>query len=276
MPIKRLWFFLSLFWILFGIVTHVSSILWKFQYEEPINLDLIIDIGFYFHIPSILWIIYTPFLIRWYNQRPINSIHWKRNLPIHLIFSIVAAPVARIIAISIDYSIKNLVGMTSIPIYQIIPEAKYVIFASSPRAFLFYWIIIGAVILWEYLQDRRRSRVSTPLSNGFVQQILVPYKSGKKILDVEDILWIAASKNYIDIHTAEETYKIREPLGTIGRKLDRRKFFQIHRSKIINKAAVSSLKHWRRGEYLITLKNQRVLTSSRTYLNNIKSLHEVT
>ena len=272
LPTKKLWLCLTCIWLCFGIVTHISSLLWKLQYNEIITADIIIDVGFYYHVPSLLWILYTPFLIKLYQRTPISQDSWKLYLPLHLLISVAFAPLARLMAITVDYSVKNAIGMTSVQIEDILYQARYIIFASAPRAFLSYWIVIGAIISWKYMESKKQKESTDTDSKCVLDQILVPHNSGKKVLNVEEIFWIAASKNYVDIHTENDRFKIRETLSMIKNKLDQSKFCQIHRSKIINKSAISSLKHWRRGEYVITLKNQRILTSSRTYHENVKAL----
>ena len=92
------------------------------------------------------------------------------------------------------------------------------------------------------------------------------------MIDVEDIYWVEASRNYVHIHTSNQYFKLRQSLVSLRNELDEQQFLQIHRSKIINKAAIESLSHWRRGEYLIRLKNNKLLSSSRTYLQNIKEI----
>ena len=272
-PVRRIWYYLILVWVLAGLVTHISSILWMIQYGEEISLYRIIDVGFYYYTPVILWIIYTPFIIRLYQHRPLSGTNWKWNLLFHVLISLAFAPIARVLAIALDFSIKYLIGMEPKLPWEIVYQARFIILGSTPRAFLSYWIIIGAIIAWKYfaLRKQKPTPIPEPSSNG-IKRILVPHNASKKMIAVEDIYWIEANRNYVHIHTSDQYYKLRQSLTSLRDELDEQQFLQIHRSKIINKAAIESLSHWRRGEYLIRLKNNKLLSSSRTYLQNIKTI----
>jgi hypothetical protein len=246
------------------------------QYGEDTSFYKIFDIGFYYYIPVLLWIFYTPLLLRLYQIKPLHRINWKRNLAFHLFLSLALAPLIRAFAIWIDFTIKNLVGMESTPAWEIVCDARFIVIGSSPRAFLSYWLVIGACLSWEFIHFRRRS-AQDPIAigkpaNKKKNQLLVPLKTGKKLLDIYDIFWVEADRNYVNIHTADHCYKLRQSLSSVYDVLDEHQFLQIHRSKIINKTAVESLSHWRRGEYLIRLKNNKLLSSSRTYTDNVKAV----
>lgn len=271
-PVKRIWSYLIPVWLLIGLTTHISAILWMIQYGEDLSLYRIFDVGFYYYTPVILWILYTPILIRLYIKRPLSGSDWKRNLLFHFLLSAAFAPLARILAIALDFSIKNLIGMESTPAWEIVYQARFIAGGSAYRAFLSYWGVIGAIIAWEYFAFRKEATAEKPPQKRNKKQIAAPYKSGKKIIDVQDILWIEANGNYVNIYTSEHCFKLRRSLASLTNDLDERQFLQIHRSKIINKAAIESLSHWRRGEYLIRLKNNKLLSSSRTYRQNLQEI----
>ena len=266
-PERQIWYQLIPVWIILGFITHLSAILWMLQYEETISLHKIIDVGFYYHIPSFLWIIYTPWIIRFYIKNQITGPNWQHALLLHIGLSILLAPLARANAIFIDYAIKYLIGMESQVPWEIVYSARFIVIGSAPKAFLFYWIVIGSIIAWQYFLLQKNKTSETPK-----KQLVVNTKVAKKIIGVDKILWIEANGNYVNVHTQEETYRLRKSLSNIRAELDEQQFLQVHRSKIINKTAIESLSHWRRGEYLIRLKNNKLLSSSRTYHQNIQFL----
>jgi two-component system LytT family response regulator len=54
------------------------------------------------------------------------------------------------------------------------------------------------------------------------------------IVKTQDVLWIEAAGNYINIITEKKKYLLRSTLSSVKDKLDSLKFFQIHRSTIVN------------------------------------------
>ena len=59
-------------------------------------------------------------------------------------------------------------------------------------------------------------------------------------VNVNDILYLEASKNYTDIHLKTETYSVCMPLHEVHEYLSPDRFLRIHRSYVINKHYVAS------------------------------------
>jgi two-component system, LytTR family, response regulator len=91
---------------------------------------------------------------------------------------------------------------------------------------------------------------------------------------IEELDWISASGNYVELHVGDETHLIREKLSVIETKLDPRIFMRIHRSTIVNLDRIKSLhplfKHpLFNGDQLVILKNGRELNLSRNYYDKL-------
>jgi two-component system, LytTR family, response regulator len=107
-------------------------------------------------------------------------------------------------------------------------------------------------------QEPARFAIRTPGRVFFVRQ--------------EDIDWIEAADNYVNLHVAAETHLIRETMNSLENRLDARKFLRIHRSTIVNADRIKELRPWFHGEYVVLLKDGTELTLSRTYREKILSL----
>ena len=57
----------------------------------------------------------------------------------------------------------------------------------------------------------------------------------------DDILWIKADGNYLDLHTQGKTHIVRAKLSDFLQQLPAPKFFQVHRSYAINVEAVDTV-----------------------------------
>ena len=73
-------------------------------------------------------------------------------------------------------------------------------------------------------------------------------------VEVEDIHWVEAAENYVQLHTAREGPLLHVAMNTLERSLDPERFLRVHRSIIVN------VSH---GEYVITLHNGVRLQSGR-------------
>lgn len=92
-------------------------------------------------------------------------------------------------------------------------------------------------------------------------------KSGGSIYIVKtkDVQWIEASGNYINIVTEKKKYLLRSTLSSVKERLDGSKFYQIHRSTIVNLDYVERIEEGTYGDYLVIMENDEKLKMSRNY-----------
>lgn len=57
----------------------------------------------------------------------------------------------------------------------------------------------------------------------------------------EDILWVEQDRNYVEIHTADRSHPVRSTLKDFVKHLPEKKFFQVHRSFIVNINHISAI-----------------------------------
>lgn len=66
--------------------------------------------------------------------------------------------------------------------------------------------------------------------------------TGVKLLDVGDVLWIEAVRDYARVHARSGEYLLRTTMAALERRLDPARFVRIHRSTIANVAYVNELR----------------------------------
>jgi two-component system LytT family response regulator len=81
---------------------------------------------------------------------------------------------------------------------------------------------------------------------------------------VEEIDWIEASGNYLDLHVGKECYLLRGRVNELEKKLDPDRFFRIHRSTIVNLDRVKEFLPLFKGEGVVLLKDGSRLAASRS------------
>ena len=59
----------------------------------------------------------------------------------------------------------------------------------------------------------------------------------------EDLLFVEALKDYVVVHTREESFTIHSTMKDVERKMDDRVFVRVHRSYIVNLQAIESIKY---------------------------------
>jgi DNA-binding LytR/AlgR family response regulator len=84
------------------------------------------------------------------------------------------------------------------------------------------------------------------------------------IVPLHTISRIDACNNHVTI-VAERSYLHRETLAALCDRLPREAFVRVHRSHVVNRAAVCELAPGAHGEYRLTFRDGNTLLSGRTY-----------
>lgn len=102
----------------------------------------------------------------------------------------------------------------------------------------------------------------------------IPIRSAGKIrlVSLDDVLWIEADADYIQLQTAGGKHTTRETIGRIEKILDPAIFVRIHRSIIVNVHHVREIRTMHHGEYEIILDQGTKLTASRSYKQKLDFL----
>jgi two-component system, LytTR family, response regulator len=80
---------------------------------------------------------------------------------------------------------------------------------------------------------------------------------------VDDIDWVEAADYYVEIHTGNRSYLMRETMQRLQTLLDDR-FVRIHRSRLVNRDRVREVRWENRGEMVVVTTNGVVLKVARS------------
>jgi two-component system LytT family response regulator len=101
-------------------------------------------------------------------------------------------------------------------------------------------------------------------------RLAVRVGEGLVLLRTEQVDWIEAADNYVNLHCGGETHTVRETMNALEKALDPRRFLRIHRSAIVNLDRVKALQPWFRGDYRVVLSTGATLTLSRGYRKSLE------
>lgn len=108
------------------------------------------------------------------------------------------------------------------------------------------------------------------------QQIAVKNGSSVVLLDTDQIRWIEADRDYVRIHAAEGSYRIRATMKELEAELDPREFVRIHRSTIVNRWAVSEIVRESEGRWVAVLDDGASRGISNRGMQRLEAVLEVT
>jgi two-component system LytT family response regulator len=97
-----------------------------------------------------------------------------------------------------------------------------------------------------------------------ITRILVRDRSDVHIIPVEDVMYIEAQDDYIEIHTTKGSFLKNERISNLEDALDGSQFCRIHRSFIMNIEFLSKIEPHTKDSKLAILKNGRNLPISRS------------
>jgi two-component system LytT family response regulator len=121
-------------------------------------------------------------------------------------------------------------------------------------------------------QERQAALLAELASAKSPERLVV--KSGGRIewVRTDEIWWIEAADNYVELHVDKKSHLLRESLNAIEARLAPGEFIRISRSVIVNKSRVRELQRLFYGSYAVMLQNGVKLTLSRRYRDKLKQL----
>ena len=104
---------------------------------------------------------------------------------------------------------------------------------------------------------------------GPLERFLVRERGRLILVGVDEVDWIGAAGNYVELHAGAATHLLRGTLGELELKLAAGGFARIHRSTIVNVDRIREFQPWSHGDWLVILKDGTELKMSRRYRDSL-------
>jgi two-component system LytT family response regulator len=105
-----------------------------------------------------------------------------------------------------------------------------------------------------------------------LERVVIKESGRVFFLNVNEIDWIKAQGNYVQIHTKDTAHLSRDTMNSMQSKLDPHKFLRLRRSTIVRIDQIREMHPLFNGEYAVILRDKTQFISSRRYRNNLASL----
>lgn len=140
-------------------------------------------------------------------------------------------------------------------------------------SFVFFVLIIkGYQFIFMHLQGEANpvahGENSKPGAN--LDRLLVKKLGKEFIIKIDDVEWLEASGNYVNLHIKERIYPIRATLTALSEQIKDKGFCRIHRSYAVRFDMVDSISPLASGDSEMKLKNGKTLMLSRRYKDAFK------
>ncbi|WP_102795415.1 LytR/AlgR family response regulator transcription factor [Bowmanella denitrificans] len=133
------------------------------------------------------------------------------------------------------------------------------------------YLAASLVVMWvwrKYLRPcsaQPKQPTLEPAGPNENASIMVSKGSGQVLLALDAIQWLAASGNYVEVHTADGQYLLRATMQQLQEQLPARLFLRIHRSYMVNLGAIDCIQHLPSGSGKVLLKSGHTLALSKSY-----------
>jgi LytTr DNA-binding domain len=233
---------------------------------------------------TVLWLL-VPMVARALARFSLSQGDWRRHLPVHLLATV-------------PFSLLHTLGMV------LIRQAAYALAGSHYRFgpwwtnwlyeyrkdALTYAVIVSALLafrvygLWLDSRAPHETRMTptpapTPPSSdphlnpiAPLTRLVVSKRNREFILDAGDIDRIDSDGNYVIVHAGGESYRLRDSLEGLSRRLGEQRFARVHRAHVVNIDRIREIQPWDHGDYRILLQDGSFLNFSRRYRSRLGHL----
>ena len=98
----------------------------------------------------------------------------------------------------------------------------------------------------------------------YLRRLTIDLPGKVRVIPVDEIQYVTAEDTYVKIHTAEESYLLRERMHVLEERLDPADFARIHRSTIVRLDLVETVLQRSGGDYAVRLTTREELGVSRS------------
>lgn len=213
-----------------------------------------------------------PFLLAACRRWPIRLENWKTRLPLYF-------------AASIAWTLLHVAGMVALRQaihaalggrYDYGPWLGGLLYEYGKDLQTFFLIVVVAQSFAWYARLRQGEAHALSLPDEGVpavpeaaserpQRFIVRKLSREFLIATDDIEWLQANGNYVNLHLAGRAFPLRATIGGIEAQLDASRFVRVHRSHIVNLAFVDSIEPTDAGDARLHMKDGTVIPCSRRY-----------
>jgi two-component system LytT family response regulator len=107
------------------------------------------------------------------------------------------------------------------------------------------------------------------LARPYLTRLPVKARDRFLLLKMDEVSWIDAAQNYVELHARGGTFLVRGTMSDIEARLDPAQFARIHRSTIVNLDRVREIAPTWQGDFDVLLHDGTTLKLSRSYRDRV-------
>lgn len=208
-------------------------------------------------------LIIVPLILMFDERYPISSNSWPKRIAIHIPLSFLFSA----IHISGMIALRKFIYFLASEHYDY-GEINYAILYEYRKDIMTYCSIL--LVIYAYREILRLRNGEAQIEENDEERIMVSKAGQFKFIEPSSVDWVEAAGNYVELHVGKETYMLRATMKDIESRLGNKDFARVHRSTIIKRALIESIKPLSNGDKKIYLKGGIDVRMSRRYHENLK------
>lgn len=224
---------------------------------------------------ALMWLLVLVPAIAWFTRRyPLHWDNWRQRVPWYLLASLAV-------------SLVHVAGMVALRMLVYRWQGMQYDFGPLGREFLYEYLkdirsftsIVVMMEAYRFVLRRWRGEASLldapedgpPMESVELPERFLVRKLGREFLvAANDIEWVQASGNYVNLRVRQHDYPLRSTIAGIETKLDPRRFARVHRSYLVNLDQVASIEPLDTGDARLHLKDGTTVPCSRRYRADLR------
>jgi hypothetical protein len=253
------------------------------------------------------WLL-VPLVAWWFAHFPFNRETWWRSVPAHVVGTMVFSLMHTVAMVLLRQLAYRLMGerydfgpFWDNWIYELRKDClTYFVIVCGLMAFRTYGLWLEArgaragdsVLAADATAADAESAAPSPLDGSILpasadpiaadpvtvaaplNRLIVRKRNREFILDAADIDRIDADGNYVVVHSGGESYRVRDSLEGLAKRLGEQRFARVHRAHVVNIDRIREIQPWDHGDYRIVLKDGSFVNFSRRYRSRLPYLFQ--
>jgi DNA-binding LytR/AlgR family response regulator len=237
----------------------------QFDWWEPVVWE---------YSSALLLLALLPAQLAFDRRFPFQAATWQRALTAHLLATV-------------PYSLLHVVGMVGLRHLAYSAVGSQYDFGYWPKELLYEYLkdvrtyasTLTVVYLYRLLLLRLQgeARLLTAPDTGLPAEaierpnrFLVRKLGAEFLVAAQDIEFLEAAENYVNLHVRGRVYPLRSTMTAIQDRLDPTRFVRVHRSYIVNLDCLEQIEPLDTGDARLLLKNGSRIPCSRRYRSALR------
>lgn len=204
----------------------------------------------------------TPFITFMLSRFPLAD--WRRTLPVHAV-AVVMFSVVHILAM---VALRKLLAPVFFGVTYDFGLTDLSTWLYEFRKDVLSYALIAAIFATNRLAEQRGMEARAAQKEASERHRLTLKSGGRTyFVDADDIIWVRAASNYVEVVTPARTYLARATLTELEKLLTAAggSHARVHRSHLVNLEKVSEIRPTGEGDVTLTLESGDVVPGSRRY-----------